>query len=658
MRKPPRPARQRPHFIWQGALIVLPALLLAGACLYSLRQDRLVAEHEVTQEAGRLAEFFAEQFLPRALQLSLPDQAALAADLGARPARDTLLHVRQSPAVRAACFIAAEGKFSYPPAYGALPIPSPLELGELSPSQQDVWLAIEENWTEGGDPASGLATIAAMHPPERLLALARFRSALALHRAGRVNDAIELMTTVGRAPPAVLAESGVRFADLADLQLILWKTPGTREENINRVAARLIANPSPMADAIWTRLPTSDPSVARWLELKAAHNLSLELRASVAATPLSPFAEVGGESLYRLEYPATGGQWTVGISLKTLTRLVPEVERQLLKPDHLSVAITLGEQRLVERPADRAALARVVQPAAGGPLAVEVFLTDPDRFHAQQRARTNRFISLIALSAVAVLVGFFSAWRSFRREQQLGEMKTNFVSSVSHELRAPIASVRLMAEELAHGETAGPEKLRQYHRFIAQECRRLTGLIENVLDFARREQGRESFEFEATDLEALVRDSVALMRPVGAERGVGIEEVHLGAAREVEADGGALQRALVNLIDNAIKHSPHGAVVTVGLEFAADRVYFYVEDRGTGIPPVERERIFDRFYRIGSELRRETQGIGLGLSIVKRLAEAHGGRVLLRSEVGSGSRFSIELPFAAAASPAPVEAPA
>jgi two-component system phosphate regulon sensor histidine kinase PhoR len=90
-----------------------------------------------------------------------------------------------------------------------------------------------------------------------------------------------------------------------------------------------------------------------------------------------------------------------------------------------------------------------------------------------------------------VLVGFFSAWRSFRREQQLGEMKTNFVSSVSHELRAPIASVRLMAEELAHGETAGPEKLQQYHRFIAQECRRLTGLIENVLDFraARAREG-------------------------------------------------------------------------------------------------------------------------------------------------------------------------
>jgi signal transduction histidine kinase len=111
----------------------------------------------------------------------------------------------------------------------------------------------------------------------------------------------------------------------------------------------------------------------------------------------------------------------------------------------------------------------------------------------------------------------------------------------------------------------------------------------------------------------------------------------------VEADGHALQRALVNLVDNAIKHSPEGSAITVGLEFTRDRVFLYVEDRGPGIPREERDRIFERFYRIGSELRRETQGIGLGLSIVKHLAEVHGGRVLLRSEVGEGSRFTIDL---------------
>jgi signal transduction histidine kinase len=262
-----------------------------------------------------------------------------------------------------------------------------------------------------------------------------------------------------------------------------------------------------------------------------------------------------------------------------------------------------------------------------------------------------RFAALIALSAIAVLIGFFAAWRAFRREQQLSEMKTNFVASVSHELRAPIASVRLMAEELEHGETPSGEKLGQYLRFIGQECRRLSAVIENVLDFSRREQGRERFEFDATDLVALVEETVALMQTYGAERNVRIESTHLGAPQPIEADGRALQRLLVNLIDNAIKHAPPGSTVAVGLEFAGGQIFLWVEDDGPGIPRDEHERIFERFYRVGSELRRQTPGVGLGLSIVKHLAEVHGGRVLLRSEVGRGSRFTVELPLRPAALP-------
>jgi hypothetical protein len=106
-----------------------------------------VAEHEVTQEAGRLASFSRSNSFLALFSSAFRINRRWPPSLGASPARDTLLRLRQSPAVRAACFIAAEGQFSYPPAYGALPIPSPLELGELSPIQQDAWLAIEENWT-------------------------------------------------------------------------------------------------------------------------------------------------------------------------------------------------------------------------------------------------------------------------------------------------------------------------------------------------------------------------------------------------------------------------------------------------------------------------------------------------------------------------------
>src|SRR6185295_16263192 len=123
----------------------------------------------------------------------------------------------------------------------------------------------------------------------------------------------------------------------------------------------------------------------------------------------------------------------------------------------------------------------------------------------------------IVASALAAFIGFLAARRAFLRTQQLSEMKSNFVSSVSHELRAPIASVRLMAENLERGKVTDTTKQHDYFRFIVQECRRLSSLIENVLDFARIEQRRKQYELEPTDIEALVAQTVKLMEPAAAE---------------------------------------------------------------------------------------------------------------------------------------------
>src|SRR5207245_1147593 len=151
---------------------------------------------------------------------------------------------------------------------------------------------------------------------------------------------------------------------------------------------------------------------------------------------------------------------------------------------------------------------------------VNVFLTSPTALFERQRARTFWFGSLIAASAVAAFIGLLTAWRAFHRQRQLSEMKSNFVSSVSHELRAPIASVRLLAESLERGTVQEAQKQTEYFRFIVQECRRLSSLIENVLDFSRIEQGRKQYEFEPTDLSALVRQTVGLMEPAAAERNI------------------------------------------------------------------------------------------------------------------------------------------
>jgi signal transduction histidine kinase len=171
-------------------------------------------------------------------------------------------------------------------------------------------------------------------------------------------------------------------------------------------------------------------------------------------------------------------------------------------------------------------------------------------------------------------------------------------------------------------------------------------LIENILDFSRIERGRKQYEFEPADLGALAEDTVRLLHACSAERSVELDLRKNGAAgaEPLACDGLALQQALINLIDNAIKHSPSGSRVAVGLDDGAAEMRLWVEDSGPGIPPEEHGKIFERFYRRGSELRRETQGIGIGLTIVKHIVEAHGGRVTVRSAPGQGSRFTMELP--------------
>lgn len=282
---------------------------------------------------------------------------------------------------------------------------------------------------------------------------------------------------------------------------------------------------------------------------------------------------------------------------------------------------------------------------------LRVQLADANLMFAAQRRRAFLFGCLIFVSAASAVIGFYAARLAFYRQLRLNEMKSNFVSSVSHELRAPIASVRLMAEGLEGGRVQSPEKQREYFRFITQECRRLSSLIENVLDFSRIEQGRKQYEMETTDLVALARQTVRLMETYASEQQINISLTINGKATPADVDGKAIQQALINLIDNAIKHSPKGAPVSVGLDFAdaseksaPHLVQLWVEDKGEGIPLEEQEKIFERFYRIGSELRRQTQGVGIGLSIVKHIVEAHGGRVRVKSAVGAGSRFVIELP--------------
>jgi two-component system phosphate regulon sensor histidine kinase PhoR len=229
------------------------------------------------------------------------------------------------------------------------------------------------------------------------------------------------------------------------------------------------------------------------------------------------------------------------------------------------------------------------------------------------------------------------------RQRRLNAMMSNFVASVSHELRAPIASMGLLAERLGDGRISGAEEQARYHQLLCGESRRISATIENVLAFSRRERDRRVHEHELSDLTALLRDTVAIIKPLAEERQVSVEMSLPDKSVERELDPIAIRQAVLNLLDNALKFSPPGGRIHLTLREEKGDALITVCDEGPGIPPAERSRIFEPFYRIGSELRRETPGIGIGLAIVRDAAAAHRGEVRVNGAAGGGAEFVLVL---------------
>jgi signal transduction histidine kinase len=259
------------------------------------------------------------------------------------------------------------------------------------------------------------------------------------------------------------------------------------------------------------------------------------------------------------------------------------------------------------------------------------------------------FVLNVALAAIlsgALLAGIALILRTASREMKLSQMKSDFVSNVSHELRTPLASIRVFGEFLRLGRFEGQEKAREYGEYIETESRRLTQLINNLLDFASIESGRKSYRFERADVAEVVADTLKTFEVRLRQSGFRILYAGpQGPLPPVQLDPGAITQALSNLLDNAVKYSNGGREILVSLNRQAGTVVLAVEDQGIGIPRDEQKKIFDRFHRVSTGLVHDVKGSGLGLAIVRHIVEAHGGWVSVESRPGEGSTFSIHLPI-------------
>jgi signal transduction histidine kinase len=219
------------------------------------------------------------------------------------------------------------------------------------------------------------------------------------------------------------------------------------------------------------------------------------------------------------------------------------------------------------------------------------------------------------------------------------------VANVSHELKTPLALIRLFAETLELGRAPSEDKKRQYYRVIDKESQRLTQLINNILDFSRIEAGRREYRFVPTDLGLVVRDVVESYRFPIEQHGFTLDVSIPEDLPEVEVDPAAVSQALINLVQNAMKYSADEKRVGLALRRDGDRVLVSVKDRGIGIPRGEQKKIFEKFYRVENSLVHATKGSGLGLALVQHIMEAHKGSVELVSAPGEGSTFTLIFPL-------------
>jgi two-component system phosphate regulon sensor histidine kinase PhoR len=238
------------------------------------------------------------------------------------------------------------------------------------------------------------------------------------------------------------------------------------------------------------------------------------------------------------------------------------------------------------------------------------------------------------------------------RIHRLMVLRRDFVANVSHELKTPLTSIGGFVETMLDPDPPPEADRQRFLGIILRQVQRLQTLVDDLLGLARIEQQAEDGAVETvpTPVKAVVDDAVETCRQTALEGGVTIEtDVAEGLSARLDAD--RIGRAVVNLLDNAIKHSPAGSRVRVQCRTAGSQLEFVVTDRGSGIEPQHLPRLFERFYRVDKARSRRDGGTGLGLAIVKHIVQAHGGQVAVESRPGEGSRFSFRIPMAGPPNP-------
>ncbi|MBN1422141.1 MAG: ATP-binding protein [Planctomycetes bacterium] len=621
----------------RGPVVAAACIIAAVAALAALG---VILAHRASHEAENAIRWLA-------LEVAR-DRASAAAGEMRRRAREAIARISKdrhasSPIIGIPFATGADGRFTCP----------------FPAASEDALLAFEPLLSQartleamGKDPIEAIAayrSVADEGPDEALRLQARAAEASALRKAGKLAESIAVYEEILREP----IELQIRAAPPTPLQvrLALLKTleeAGRTDERVRRaqVFVEEAAGGAVPASAAERAFffdevvgPDAPPSLAsvrnladRWVRIEPWLEVTLRER------------DDGGEAL-EAESRGTGGQTTLAFWQRMDGETIGFVADPAGIREALGQAVSAGEGQGIRFDvvgADASDFVAFPAPFGGWGLA----LPAEERSRLVGSARSNRWVfsGLAALLAAVSALALVAVVRGVREGERLSRMRTELVAGVSHELKTPLALLRLYAESLILGRVADPEKREEYLRTIVRETGRLTHLVDNVMAFARIEAGGKASRREPLEPGEIVRETVEAYRAELDRRGFRIEIEIAPDLPEIEADRDAIAQALINLLDNAAKYSPDGRRIAVRARGTGASVRLEVEDEGIGIRPEDIDRIFDPFHRSDEARALGTRGSGLGLALVRSVAQAHGGRVDVKSEAGRGSVFALVIP--------------
>jgi len=259
--------------------------------------------------------------------------------------------------------------------------------------------------------------------------------------------------------------------------------------------------------------------------------------------------------------------------------------------------------------------------------------------------RTLKDLLVIGIVEIVLLLGVWIIFRNVKKQVELAQIKSDFVSNVSHEIRTPLALISMYIESLERGMVTEPEKVKEYYSISLQETQRLTAIVNKILNFSRIESGKRKFSFQNVYLNDVIEEVMNTFR-LNLEKESFEWSVKLSDDDpQIVADREAITDVIVNLVDNAMKYSGDTKKIEVRSGVEKERYFVEVSDHGLGISKSEQKHIFDKFYRVTQEnLAHKAKGSGVGLAIVKHIMDAHEGEIIVKSKAGEGSTFRIYFP--------------